>query len=271
MAFTFYTRDSPSVLLQCGFLFLREYKKGRRLHAGSVRRLPKKSMPERLFIDAPKQYIEDMFNRPADFFRPQGMIIFCGRQGMGKTTAVMREAMDMQYCYPKAKCISNTYYKYQNATLTHWRQLISYKNGYKGVIVIMDELQNWFSSNQSRNFPPDMLSVITQNRKNRRVILGTSQSFHLLAKAIRSQATEVRDCVTLAGVLTIVVRREPVIDSDGEVKKMKHLGMYFFVHDKKLRESYDTWRTIENLSKSGFHDNPFLEEAEKVIEKTEKK
>ena len=32
--------------------------------------------------------------------------------------------------------------------------------------------------------------------------------------------------------------------------------MYCFVHDKELRNSYDTWKTIENLKKSGFIDNP---------------
>ena len=47
----------------------------------------------------------------------------------------------------------------------------SIKNGINGVIVVMDELQNWFSSNDSKNFPPEMLSVITQNRKNRRMVL----------------------------------------------------------------------------------------------------
>ena len=86
---------------------------------------------------------------------------------------------------------------------------------------IMDELQNWFSSNDSKNFPPEMLGVITQNRKNRRIILGTSQNFYLLAKAIRSQATEVRRCSTFLGCLTIVRRAEPILDSEGNVAEWK--------------------------------------------------
>lgn len=258
-------------LMSVGFFFFLEYFKGRRLNWGSVRRLPKQSFFGRILIDAPRQYVEDLYNRPPDFFRPQGMVIFTGRQGGGKSSAMFQYALELQYMYPKAKCISNTKYKYQDVALKHWKQLIDFKNEQKGVIAIMDELQNWFSSNQSRNFPPEMLSVITQNRKNRRVILGTSQSFHLLAKAIRSQATEVRNCVTLAGVLTIVTKREPILDSDGEVKEMKFRGIYFFVHSKKLRDSYDTWATVENLKESGFHDNPFLREDVKISEKTPKK
>ena len=65
-----------------------------------------------------------------------------------------------------------------------------------GVICCLDEMQNWFSSNQSRDFPPEMLQVITQNRKNRRVIFGTAQTFNRLSKPIREQATEVRECHT---------------------------------------------------------------------------
>lgn len=163
-------------------------------------------------------------------------------------------AMRMQEEYPLAKCCSNLAYKYEDNKLKDWRMLMNYKNGKKGVIVIMDELQNWFSSNDSKNFPPEMLGVITQNRKNRRIILGTSQNFYLLAKAIRSQATEVRRCTTLLGCLTIVRRAEPILDSEGNVAEWKKRGMYFFIHNKKLREAYDTYKVIENLSKSGFKE-----------------
>ena len=253
-----------------GVFFILEYRKGRRLNPGAVRRLPKESVLGRIFIDAPKMYVEDMYNRPPDFFRPQGMVIFCGRQGMGKTVSMFQYVQSLQYQYPKCKVLSNTPYIYQDGALNHWRQLIEYKNGKNGVVVVMDELQNWFSSNQSRNFPPEMLSVITQNRKNRRLILGTSQNFYLLAKPIRSQATEVRNCITLGGVLTIVLKREPVLDSEGDVKEMKHRGMYFFVHTKKLRDSYNTWATVESLSRSGFHANPFLMMGETKPEKNVK-
>ena len=31
-------------------------------------------------------------------------------------------------------------------------------------------------------------------------------------------------------------------------------GSYFFVHDRELRDSYDTYKVIEALSHSGFKD-----------------
>lgn len=232
---------------------------GRRFPQGSKRKIKKHGFFRRIFVDTPRQYVDDLFNREPDFFKYQGLIIFEGRQGAGKTISMIQFARDMQREFPKSKCIDNLGYKGSNDNLKDWRMLMDYKNGHEGVIVIMDELQNWFSSNDSKNFPPEMLGVITQNRKNRRIILGTSQNFYLLAKAIRSQATEVRRCTTLLGCLTIVRRFEPILDSEGIVVEWKKRGMYFFVHDSELRKSYDTYKVIENLSKSGFKEQPVLD------------
>lgn len=236
------------------FWYLVRWFQGDRIQRGSVQRMKPRSVLVRLLWEAPRRYVDDLYKRQPDFFRPQGLIIFTGRQGNGKTTALMQYAIDLLDTYPKAKCLSNTKFAYQTEKLVHWKQLVDYKNEHKGIVVIMDELQNWFGSNQSRNFPPEMLGVITQNRKNRRVILGTAQNFYLLAKAIRSQCTEIRQCVTLAGVLTIVIKREPIIDNDGDVKDLKYRGMYFFVHSERLRNSYDTWSVVDALSSSGFQE-----------------
>ena len=237
-------RVSVSVLLA--------YSKGQRREAGEHKRIKPPGFFKKLFVLFPQQFARDYFSRPADWFPYQGVIIYTGRQGAGKTVALVEQTLRMQHEYPSCKCISNLNYAYQNKALTHWRQLIDYKNGHRGVIVQMDETQNWFSSNQSKNFPPELLEVITQNRKNRRVILGTVHSFNRLSKPLREQTTEVRKCMTIAGCLTFVHRQVPELDSQGEVVKWKHRGFYWFVHTPEIRESYDTYHVIESLAKSGF-------------------
>lgn len=231
---------------------IKELIKGRRFKKGDHNKVRKPSLLKRLLVDFPKRVSDDMFERDPETFRYNGLIIFEGRQGRGKTIAMIEFARQMQEEYPLCKCLSNLNYTKEDAKLNTWRKLLNYNNGKHGVIAIIDETQNWFSSNQSKDFPPEMLSIITQNRKNRRIILGTAQNFYLLAKAIRSQATEVRRCATILGALTIVRRVEPILNSEGNVIKWKHRGIYFFVHDKKLRESYDTYHVIQTLSKSGF-------------------
>lgn len=241
-------------MLMCVIFTLIGFKQGKRFKKGSRQKVKKHGFLRQIFIDAPKQIVEDKFNQDPDFFTHQGLIIFEGRQGNGKSVAMVHEAMQLQEEFPLAKCTSNLAYTQEDMPLKDWRMLINFKNGIKGVIVLMDELQNWFSSNDSKNFPPEMLQVITQNRKNRRVILGTAQNFYLLSKAIRTQTTEVRRCITLLGCITIVRRFEPILDAQGDVLEWKNRGMYFFVHDKKLRESYDTYKVIERLQKVGFKE-----------------
>lgn len=230
--------------------------KGKRFQKGiSKQVIKKRNFLQKLLIDFPKRFVADMFERDPDFFPYQGLIIFEGRQGNGKTISAIQYARQMQKEFLKAKCITNLNYRYEDNELNHWEKLIDYTNGIYGIIAVLDETQNWFSSNQSKNFPPEMLQVITQNRKNRRVILGTAQNFYLLAKAIRSQTTEIRRCATFFGCLTVVRKFEPILDSEGNVAEFKKRGWYFYVHDKDLRESYDTYHVISSLKESGFKDN----------------
>lgn len=239
-------------LVLCVFWRLYYFKAFRKRGKSDRRRYPEPSLLRKLFLLAPRQFILDRLNAPLNFFPVSGLIIYEGRQGSGKTSSMVHELHKLQTIYPHVKCLTNFGYTKQNDELTDWRQLIDYKNGYEGVIVAMDELQNWFSSKQSKDFPPEMLSVVTQNRKNRRVIFGTAQNFYMLAKDIRTQCTEVRRCLTLLGVLSIVHRVRPITNSAGEVEKYQHLGFYCWVHTPEERESYDTYKAIESLRKSGF-------------------
>lgn len=207
-----------------------------------------------MFYYFPIRFILDWFDRDPEFFKYQGCIIYTGRQGNGKTIAMVEQCRNWQKEFPKAKVITNLNYQYQDDELDTWEKLIDYKNGIQGVMCLIDEMQNWFSSNQSRNFPPEMLEVITQNRKNRRVIMGTAQSFNRLAKPIREQATEVRKCWTWFGCITIVQRVIPELNSSGDVIKWRHRGFYYFVHTEEIRNSYDTYKVIESLRQAGFQD-----------------
>lgn len=231
--------------------------KGRRFKRGEHVKIKTSGLLKQIFYEAPKMYVDDLFNQEPDFFEYQGLVIYTGRQGHGKTISMVRDISLMQQEYPKSECITNFCYTKENDKLTDWKKLITYKNGIHGVIVGIDEIQNWFSSKQSKDFPPEMFEVVTQNRKNRRIIMATTQNFYQPAKDIRTQCTEVRKCFTILGVFTIVHAVRPTLDSQGEVKEWKHVKWYSFVHTREIRESYDTYKVIESLMKSGFKErNP---------------
>lgn len=242
-------------LLSCAIFYIYGLIKGKRVKHGDHKRVKESSLLKKLFIEVPRAFIDDLFARDPDFFPYQGLVIYTGGQGHGKTISMVRDMMLMQEEYPRCKCITNLNYKKEDCALTNWRQLISYKNGIYGVIVGMDEIQNWFSSKQSKDFPPEMFEVVTQNRKNRRVILATTQNFYQPAKDVRAQCSEVRKCATFLGVFTIVHAVRPVLDANGDVKEWKHIRFYCFVHTREIRESYDTYKVIESLMKSGFKES----------------
>lgn len=241
--------------LLCAVQFGYLYRfKGLRLKKGKHYLPKKEGFFRRLFIDAPRRIVKDFFERDPEFFRYQGLHVFCGEQGSGKTIALVEMMMRLQKEYPRAKCITNLGYAHEDEQLTTWRQLLTYNNGKKGVIVGIDEMQNWFASGKN-TLPTEMLEVVTQNRKNRRIILATSQVFTRMAKGLREQCTLIYEPITFLGAITWVRIKKPVLDFEGNVLEKKRRGSYFFVHTPELREAYDTYKVIHSLATDGFKES----------------
>ena len=234
------------------FLVFKFYFKMEMQPSGIV---PVKGRPliKQLFYDVPRRYILDMYQREPGFFRPRGIHMFCGEQGAGKTIACVEMMLRLQKKYPQAKMITNFGVTTENDELARWQQLLDYTNGHKGVIVGIDEIQNWFMSGLNK-LPEGMLEVATQNRKNNRILCCTAQVFTRVNKGLREQVTMVYNPHTFLGCFTVVVKRKPVFDSEGNVIDMKYRGMYSFVHSEELRNAYDTYKVIHTLSKEGFKD-----------------
>lgn len=233
------------------------YKKGYRMKTtDTVSTYMKKSVFTKLLVDFPYRVARDLYQSDPDKFPEHGIYLFVGEQGAGKSSAIAYQLLEWQAKYPKVKVATNMGYIYEDKPIKHWRDVLKFVNGKYGVINVFDEMQLWFNSNESKDFPMDMLPHISQNRKNVRVILGTANDFEEIAKPMRKRIKEVRKCTTILGSLCIVQRYKPKCDQAGNVKKLKTLGFYFFVHDDKLRNCYDTYKIIDRLSKVGFKSNP---------------
>ena len=84
------------------------------------------------------------------------------------------------------------------------------------------------------------------------LFLCTSQVFGRVAKPIREQAMLVYEPCTLFGCVTFVKCYKPYFDDTGTLIKKKPRGIQFFVHDSTIRESYDTYKKVSEMSKIGF-------------------
>lgn len=235
------------------FLYFKCFKKYNRIK-DRRRTFKTHSFLRRIFIDFPYRFIHDKFTIDPNTFQEYGLYMICGEQGCGKTMLMNYLIKKFKHIYPDLKVRTNFNHKDQDFELTHWSELTLNTNGIYGELDCIDEIQNWFSSNASKNFPPDMLTVITQQRKVRRCILATSQVFTRISKSLRENTYKIFMPCVVFGCFEIVRVYKPTIDQEGNLASKQLLQVFFFVHDDDLRESYDSYKTILSLSNSGFID-----------------
>lgn len=212
----------------------------------------KKNILIRLFYNLPHQIVIDLFNKQDYEFNENGFHLFVGEQGSGKTISLVYTLMQMQKQYPKMKVRTNMSYKYEDGEIKSWKNLVFSNNGIYGQIDVIDEVQNWFNSLQSKDFPPEMFSEITQQRKQRKCIFGTSQVWGRVAKPIREQVKYVYKPLTLFGCLTIIRKYKPNVDDEGSIDNLKLRSISFFIHDDEVRNAFDTYKKIQTQSLKGY-------------------
>ena len=205
----------------------------------------------KLFIEFPKRFTLDLYERDPDRFNLTGLHFFCGEQGSGKSIAVVHFLKQIKERYPACQIRSNIDIDFQNDRIEDPDSLLD-ESGTTGQANFIDEIQNWFNSLESKNMPPAVAGEICQQRKQSKILIGTSQVFNRMAKQLREQCTLLYEPMTLFGCLTIVRVYKPKITEDGTVDKKILRKIYFFVHDDELRNSYDTYEKIKRLSMKGY-------------------
>lgn len=191
-------------------------------------------------------------NNP-DYFYPDGIWVFCGRQGSGKTLSAVQCLQKICKEYPKAIVVSNLEVKGIENTIIpfeEYEQLKEMDNGIYGIIFFLDELHVLWNSLESKDIPVSEMACFCQMRKNRRVIIGTSQVYSRIAKPIREQLKFAIDCRNVFGLFQFNTVLDPAesIERNG-VMEAKVVGRHFWFHTPSLYNSYDTLFKIERAKR----------------------
>lgn len=205
--------------------------------------------------------IKDIFKFDKDYFPYFGCWFFCGKQGAGKSISMVHFLEYLRKHFPKLKIYTNMGYKYETAPLNGLNDLLdkSNYNGTYGTVFVLDEIQNEFSASTSRDFPESLLSMITMQRKQRILILTTSQVFSRVSKPLREQCFRVIECHTMFGRYTRCKHYDgqeyaDSFDKGLEYKRLNRPRLKYesFVQTDKLRDCFDSFKLIERLSRDGF-------------------
>lgn len=198
--------------------------------------------------------LEDIENsKNPDFFKPTGTQIFTGAQGQGKTISMVYTLLKLHKKYPKAKIVTNLELNpmiFEEVITFHdidelGDVLTGINNGIFGVIYAIDEIHTYFNALDSKNIPPYIFTEISQQRKQRKLIMGTSQLYLRLAKPFREQCDHLIICECKFGLLCIqhVYDGTSLVEDFGELYGQKvKTGMFF--QSTELRQCYDTFQKI---------------------------
>lgn len=190
-------------------------------------------------------------------FPHSGLWLFCGSQGQGKTTSALEFVVNILRDYPKCRLCTNVEFKMPSdmpnrvEKFTSTDDLAIYgSNGLDGVIFLIDEIHLCWNSLESKTCTPADMIEFAQSRKQRRMIVGTSQRVNRLAKPAREQLKYVIDCKCSFGMLqrnTLIDMDECIENMDGTVT-IKNGKQYWFFHDWQLRHSYDTYQKMQRVT-----------------------
>ena len=185
-------------------------------------------------------------------FNLYGVTCFCGRQGSGKTIGVVRELEHIRERFPEAIICTNINYINQDLPLVSWLQLLELRNGDKGVVFVIDEVQN--QGLDWTKFPETLMSVITQQRKQKIKIYLTAQVYKTVVIQIRRQCFDVVECKTFFCRWTKhkaydAEEYNNVIDNPTPEKKHRMLKKWkdSFIQDNILRGLYDTNQVVSKM------------------------
>lgn len=180
-----------------------------------------------------------------------GITIFSGPQGSGKTLTMVHTYKNIIKDNPKAIVVTNIDidFKVPNKIIKYSGfDDFKIENGVYGVIYILDEIHLILNSLESRGVPLSIIVELSQQRKQRKCILGTSQVYSRMAKPLREQVKNVIICRNYFGILQfnyLIDAFNTQEGSDGKLK-FKKLKTSFFFHSPKDYESYDTYKKMDN-------------------------
>lgn len=189
------------------------------------------------------------YTRPKGKQFPLGMTVYKGLQGSGKSLSLTKDAFDIKKEFPDSVVFSNMFlsgieYNLYSST-SDLIDALQYRNGNDGVLIIIDEAQNYF--NKKTGVPIEVMSQMCQNRKNRRCILMTSQIWEDLDVMLRKQVKTVVNCKKVFNIQINTYHNGEELSFDkmtGEYVAPKKFTK-IFKHNNQYYERYNTLEVIQ--------------------------
>lgn len=198
-------------------------------------------------------------NKEWEIFQMFGLYIYIGMFGTGKTISMVERAYHLANKYSKIKILTNfnlTNFPQHTEIikLTNFQQIIDIEGD---TLILLDEISSIFNSRSwsKAGIPPDLIGLLLQVRKERKVIFATAQRFKQVDALIRQITFRVVICNTLFKRWTFN-KEYDAYDYELTQDTYNYLpsceGRSSFLQTNKVRSLYDTYEMIDKAKKEEF-------------------
>lgn len=215
--------------------------------------LKPKKLP--VFLDFPRWVLVDMLRFKTRKF--WGIYQFVAMPGEGKTLSMVAhmEREIKRWGKENIHIATNFFYAHEDRRITHWVDIIEAaryardKDMY--CIVAIDEIHTTFDSSDWKSFPPEMLSLLSFNRKFHLEFLCSAQIYDRIPKKIRDIANYTVICENTWGFDRHFVNRyytKAHYDTKFDGKRKNCDMIYTYVASDYLYSLYDTRAQVDRMS-----------------------
>lgn len=225
-----------------------------------------KSFPLPLHLSFLRWVLIDILNGKGRSF--WGIYQFVALPGQGKTLSMVAHMERALHARPNLLIATNFNYKKQNFAINHWSDIVlaakfAQKQG-RPCIIAVDEIHITFDSSDWKSFPPELLALLSFNRKFRLQFLCSAQIYDRIPKKVRDIANytvvckNVWNCDRLFRCYYFAKDNYEVTFS-GKRAKAEFIREY--IADDALYSLYNTLEQVDRMTSTAVVEKSKREEA----------
>ena len=205
-----------------------------------------------------------------------GIFQFVALPGEGKTMSMVAHIERYRAEFDKKKqpyvIATNFAYKYNNYFISHWTDMVRIsKQCYEDKIpclIAIDEVHITFDSTDWKNFPPEILAMLSFNRKFGLEFLCSSQIYERIPKKIRDIANYTVICKNIGHfdrLFRCYYFRKDDYESQFEGKKKKANYIKEYIADDNLRSLYNTLEQVDMMTEKANKEKDLQKQAFELL------
>lgn len=268
-------KESPYSTLELKNIYLNHENLSARLRSRRLRRWYRRNRKDLCFKLRLRKVIQFLirlripFQIPSairwvivDFLRAKprkfwGIYQFVALPGEGKTLSMVAqmERVRKELGPENVYIATNFCYKHENMMIDHWTDMIKaskYANDHHmHSVIALDEIHTTFDASDWKSFPPELLALLSFNRKYGMQFLCSSQIYDRIPKKVRDIANYTVICKNALGLdryfLNFYYGKNDYEDKfSGKLKHAQFIRTYVASDD--LYALYDTLRQVDRMT-----------------------